>query len=178
MIFRESDLPGVFEISLDPKQDERGFFARTWCSKEALAHGLNPRLEQCNISFNTRRHTLRGMHWQAAPFAEAKLIRGTSGALWDVVIDLRPESPAFGKWDAFDLTPGNRKMVYVPERCGHGFLTLEDDTEVFYQMSQFYCADAARGARWNDPAFQIAWPHAPEVISDRDANYPDFESGR
>jgi dTDP-4-dehydrorhamnose 3,5-epimerase len=175
MFFHETKLPGVFEIHLDPHSDERGFFARTWCRKEFEAKGLNASLAQCNISFNARQGTLRGMHFQAAPHAEAKLVRCTRGGICDVVLDLRPQSPTYKDWIAVTLTSTNRRMIYVPENCAHGFLTLEDETEVFYQMSAFYNAESARGIRWNDPAFQIAWPGNVKVISARDQNYPDFE---
>lgn len=174
MTFHETKLRWVFEIHLEPKSDERGFFARTWCQKEFAAHGLSPRLVQCNVSFNTRRGTLRGIHYQAAPHAEAKLVRCTKGAIYDVVVDLRPESPTLRGWMAVVLTAKNRRALYVPEGCGHGFLTLEDETEVFYQMSEFYNTESARGVRWDDPAFQIAWPEKVEVISERDRSYPNF----
>jgi dTDP-4-dehydrorhamnose 3,5-epimerase len=175
MIFHASKLQGAFEIHLEPKPDERGFFARTWCQKEFEAHGLNPSFSQCNVSFNARRGTLRGIHYQSLPYAEAKVVRCTKGAIYDVVVDLRPDSPTFKDWIAVLLTATNRHMVYVPEGCGHGFLTLEDATEVFYQMSQFYNAESARGVRWNDPALQIHWPDKVHVISERDRDYPDFE---
>jgi dTDP-4-dehydrorhamnose 3,5-epimerase len=175
MTFRETKLAGVFEAHLNLKPDERGFFARTWCKKEFEANGLNPTLVQCNVSFNTRKGTLRGMHYQAAPWAECKLVRCTKGAIYDVVVDLRPNSVTFKDWFAVVLTADQRNIVYVPEGCGHGFLTLEDETEVFYQMSEFYNAESARGVRWNDPAFQIVWPERVEVISERDRMYPNFE---
>jgi len=174
MTFHETKLQGVFEIRIEPLRDERGFFARSWCQTEFKAHGLNPALVQCNISFNGRKGTLRGMHYQLAPYAEAKLIRCTRGAIYDVIVDLRRESPTFKQWVSVVLTAEKRNMAYVPEDCAHGFLTLEDDTEVLYQMSQFFNAESARGARWDDPAFQIAWPHEIAVISERDKNYPDF----
>jgi dTDP-4-dehydrorhamnose 3,5-epimerase len=160
---------------MEPKCDARGFFARSWCQKEFESYGLNSRIVQCNVSVNTRKGTLRGMHYQAAAFAESKLIRCTRGAVYDVVVDLRPNSPTFKEWIAVVLTGTNRSMVYVPEGCGHGFVTLEDETEVFYQMSEFYNAESARGLRWNDPAFRIDWPVPVEVISERDRNYPNFE---
>ena len=175
MIFHETKLSGAFEILLEPKYDERGFFARCWCHKEFEDNGLNPKLVQCNISVTSRKGTLRGLHFQAAPFAETKLVRCTRGAIYDVVLDLRPHSPTFRDWMAVVLTAEKRNMVYVPEGCGHGFLTLEDDIEVFYQMSEFYHAEASRGVRWDDPAFRIAWPEKVEVISERDRTYPDFE---
>ena len=174
MIFRETRLPGVFEIRLQPSIDERGFFARSWCQREFEAHGLNPRLVQCNVSFNTRRGTLRGVHYQAAPYAEAKLVRCTKGAIYDVVVDLRPDSPSYKCWIGMSLTAEMRNMAYVPEGCGHGFMTLEDETEVFYQMSEFYNAESARGVRWDDLTFKIVWPEKVAAISERDRTYPNF----
>lgn len=178
MTFLETKLQGVFEIHLEPNRDDRGFFARSWCQREFESHGLNPRVVQCNISFNTRKGTLRGIHYQAAPHAEAKVVRCTKGSIYDVVVDLRPQSPTFKKWIGAVLTATNRSMLYVPEGCGHGFLTLEDETEVFYQMSEFYEPELARGLRWDDPAFQIVWPGKVEVISERDRTYPNFEEAK
>ena len=175
MTFHETKIRGVFEIRLEYKLDERGFFARSWCKTEFEHHGLNPKLAQCNVSFNTRKGTLRGMHYQAPPYAEIKIVRCTRGAIYDVVIDLRPESQTFKKWISAMLTADNRNMIYVPEGCAHGFLTLEDGSEVFYQMSEAYNADSARGVRWDDPAFQIAWPAKVDVISERDRSYPDIK---
>ncbi len=174
MLFCEAKLPGVFEVEIDPHVDERGFFARSWCHDEFEAHGLDAKLVQCNISFNLRKGTLRGMHFQAAPHSETKLVRCTRGAIYDVVLDLRSSSPRFRNWFAMELTAGNHKAIYIPDGCAHGFLTLEDDTEVFYQMSEFYSPESARGVRWNDPAFGIIWPGNVEVISERDRTYPDF----
>lgn len=175
MTFSETKLPGVFEVHLEPKPDGRGFFARSWCQREFEEHGLNPKLVQCSVSFNTRKGTLRGLHYQAAPRPESKLIRCTRGAVYDVVVDLRRDSPTFKAWIGVFLNGADRKMVYVPEGCGHGFLTLEDETEVFYQISEFYCPELARGVRWDDPSFQIVWPGEVEVISERDRTYPNFE---
>jgi dTDP-4-dehydrorhamnose 3,5-epimerase len=175
MIFHETKLPGAFKIQLDPRPDERGFFARSWCQKEFEENRLNSRLVQCSVSFTSRKGTLRGMHYQESPHAEAKVVRCTKGAIYDVVVDLRKESWTYKAWIAVILTAENRNMIYVPERCAHGFLTLDDETEVFYQMSEYYRPESARGVRWNDPAFQIAWPNKVEVISERDRNYPDFE---
>jgi dTDP-4-dehydrorhamnose 3,5-epimerase len=175
MTFVETKLRGVVEIHLDLKVDERGFFARSWCQKEYESRGLNPKLVQCNVSYNARKGTLRGIHYQKAPYREAKLVRCTRGAIYDVAVDLRPDSPTFKEWVAAVLTAENRHMLYVPEGCGHGFLTLEDGSEVFYQMSEFYMADCGRGVRWNDPAFGIAWPAEVRAISERDRTYPDFE---
>jgi dTDP-4-dehydrorhamnose 3,5-epimerase len=175
MTFHETNLSGVYEVRLEPKPDERGFFARSWCQREFESNGLNPKIVQCSVSFNTRKGTLRGIHYQALPRAETKLVRCTMGAIYDVVVDLRRESPTFKDWTAVTLTAANRSMVYVPRGCGHGFLTLEDDTEIFYQMSEVYSLEASRGVRWNDPTFQIAWPGEAVVISDRDRTYRDFE---
>jgi dTDP-4-dehydrorhamnose 3,5-epimerase len=175
MTFHETKLRSVCEIHLEPKSDERGFFARSWCHNEFEGNRLNPKLVQCSISFNLRRGTLRGMHYQSEPYPETKLVRCTRGAIYDVIVDLRPHSSTFKEWIAVVLTAANRHMVYVPEGCGHGFLTLEDETEVFYQMSEFYQPESARGVRWNDPVFQIAWPGEPVVISERDRTYPNFE---
>jgi len=174
VIFHETQLAGVLEIHIDPKCDERGFFARSWCQREFESNGLNFKLVQCSLSFNKSRGTLRGIHYQAMPHSETKLVRCTKGAIYDVVVDLRPQSPTYKQWVGVTLTAGNRHMLYVPEECGHGFLTLEDDTEVFYQMSEFYHRDLSRGVRWNDPSFQIAWPTDVETISERDRNYPNF----
>ena len=175
MIFRETNVEGVFEINPEPQQDERGFFARTWCQREFDEHGLNSRLVQCSISFSRRRGTLRGLHCQAKPCQEAKLIRCTRGAIYDVALDLRSHSPTYKAWVAATLTAENRQMLYVPEGCAHGFMTLEENTEVCYQMSEYYNAESGRGVRWNDPAFRIAWPGKVEVISERDRNYSNFE---
>lgn len=175
MKFHETKLAGVFEIQIEPKPDERGFFARTWCREEFKHSGLASNLVQCSISFNARKGTLRGMHYQVAPFPETKVVRCTQGAIYDVVLDLRPHSPTFRDWIAVVLTADNRNMIYVPKDCAHGFLTLKDDTEVFYQMSEFFNAESARGVRWDDPAFRIAWPEKVEVISERDRTYSDFE---
>jgi dTDP-4-dehydrorhamnose 3,5-epimerase len=175
MVFCETKLEGVFEIHLEPHTDERGFFARCWCQKEFEDKGLNPRLVQCNLSVTFRKGTLRGMHFQAAPHEEAKLVRCARGAIYDVVLDLRPQSVKFKEWIAVGLTSEKRNMIYVPEGCAHGFLTLEDDVEVFYQMSEFYNLESARGVRWDDPAFRIGWPEKVQVISQRDRTYPNFE---
>jgi len=176
LIFTETKLRGAFLIELEKHADERGFFARTFCQEAFEAHGLNSRVVQCNVSFNRRKGTLRGMHFQIAPFAEAKLVRCTSGSIHDVIIDLRPVSPTFKQHFAVELSAGNRKMLYIPEEFAHGFQTLKDDTEVFYQMSQSYSAEHARGVRWNDPAFGIDWPAGVRTIIERDQNYPNFLS--
>lgn len=174
MIFAETDLKGAFIVDPELLEDHRGFFARTWCQREFEARGLNCRLVQCSSSFNKRKGTLRGMHYQAAPHEEARLVRCTMGAIYDVIIDLRPESPTFKEWMAVELTAENRRMVYVPEGFAHGFQTMEENTEVFYQMSQFYAPESARGVRWDDPAFGIRWPAGERIISKRDRSYPDY----
>lgn len=174
MIFHPTLLPGVYRLEPEPLRDERGFFARTFCAEEFTEHGLEPRVVQCNVSFNHRRGTLRGMHYQETP-AEAKLVRCTRGQIFDVALDLRPESPTYKRWVGFALSAENRQALYIPPGCAHGFLTLEDDTEVFYQMSEFYSAPHARGVRYDDPAFDIRWPEPVRVIHQRDRTYPDFE---
>jgi len=174
MIFQETRIPGVFEINLEPTLDERGFFARSWCRTEFESHGLNPKLVQCSVSFNRRKGTLRGLHYQMAPYAETKLVRCTKGAIYDVVVDLRSQSRTFKNWFSALLTAESRNAIYVPEGCAHGFLTLEDESEVFYQMSEFYNAESARGVRWDDAAFGISWPEKVEVISERDRAFPNF----
>ena len=178
MVCRETTLPGVYGIELEHLTDARGFFARSWCRDEFARNGLNPNLQQCSISLNTRKGTLRGMHFQAEPFAEAELVRSTRGAIYDVALDLRPTSPKFRQWIAVVLTAEKHNMLYVPEGCAHGFLTLQDDVEVFYQISEAYHPEGSRGVRWDDPAFQIVWPDKVEVISERDRAYPDFRWGQ
>jgi len=174
VIFHETDLKGALLIEIERHEDTRGFFARSWCQQECEAHGLNPNVVQCNVSFNTHKGTLRGLHYQSFPHQEAKLVRCTAGAIYDVIVDLRPTSSGFKKHAAFTLTAGNHAMLYVPEGFAHGFLTLEDNTEIFYQMSDFYSPHSSKGVRWNDPAFGIYWPFPPSVISDRDQSYPDY----
>ena len=172
MIFSQTQLPGAYLIEPERRHDERGFFARTWCRDEFRAQGLDAELVQCSLSFNLRRGTLRGMHYQAAPHAETKLVRCTRGAVYDVIVDPRPESQQFGFWQAFELTADNRRQLLIPPGLAHGFLTLADDTELFYQMSQVQVASAARGIRWDDPLPRIDWPASPAVISARDASWP------
>ena len=174
MIFRETMVPGAFLIELEPYHDERGSFARTFCAREFEAHGLDPRVVQCNLSQNELRGTLRGMHAQRPPHAEAKLVSCVRGAIHDVILDLRPDSAALGKHVAVTLRARDGRMLYIPTGVYHGFLTLEDESEVFYQMSEFYEPSAASGVRWNDPAFGIEWPEPVRVISERDATYPDW----
>jgi dTDP-4-dehydrorhamnose 3,5-epimerase len=174
VIFTETALSGAWIIDVERLEDARGFFARAWCEREFSERGLDPRVVQCNVSFNKSRGTLRGLHYQAAPHQEAKVVRCTRGAIHDVILDLRPGSPTFKRHVAVALDAESRRMLYVPEGVAHGFQTLEDDTEVFYQMSAFHAPDHARGVRWNDPAFGIRWPDAERTISERDARYPDF----
>jgi dTDP-4-dehydrorhamnose 3,5-epimerase len=174
MIFTETKLTGAFMIDIEPHEDERGFFARSWCEDEFAQHGLNPRLVQCNLSFNKQRGTLRGMHFQVAPFAEAKLVRCTMGAIYDVIIDLRSDSTTFRQWISVELTAENRSAVYIPEGFAHGFQTLVDNTEVFYQMSEFYHPESARGVQWDDPAFGAAWAISHPILSKKDSAYPSF----
>ncbi|HLH32610.1 MAG TPA: dTDP-4-dehydrorhamnose 3,5-epimerase [Terriglobia bacterium] len=174
MKFHNTSIGGAFEIDVEPIRDQRGYFARTWCEHEFGALGLNSHVAQCNISYNRKKGTLRGMHFQHPPYEEAKLVRCVRGAIYDVVLDLRRNSPTFKGWTAAVLTAKKYNMMYVPEGCAHGFLTLEDETEVFYQMSEAYNEKASSGVRWNDPAFRIVWPSAVEVISERDRSYPDF----
>jgi dTDP-4-dehydrorhamnose 3,5-epimerase len=175
MKFTETRLQGALIIEPERLTDERGFFARTWCQREFETHGLNAALVQCNISFNAKRGTLRGMHHQTAPHEEAKLVRCTMGAIYDVIIDLRTESPTYMDWLSVELTSQNRTMLYIPEGFSHGFLTLADDTEVFYQMSEFHAPECAAGIRWNDPQFDITWPEDIHMIAEKDMQFPDFE---
>ena len=174
MIFTPTSLRDAYVIEMQPLEDERGFFGRSFCQREFEKHGLNPRVAQCNLSYNKKRGTLRGMHYQPKPYEEAKLVRCTCGAIYDVIIDLRPTSPTFMQWVAVELTASNRRMLYIPEGFAHGFQTLEDNTEVFYQMSEFYVPESARGVRWDDPAFSIQWPDTDQKISERDQNFADF----
>jgi dTDP-4-dehydrorhamnose 3,5-epimerase len=172
MIFTETSLKGAVVIEPEKREDDRGFFARTLCQKEFEPHGLNPQLVQCDISFNRKKGTLRRMHYQAAPHEEAKLVSCTRGAIYDVTIDLRRDSRTYCQWFAVELSADNHKMLYVPEGFAHGFQTLENNTVVFYQMSEFYHPECARGVRWDDPAFGIEWPFSPSIISDQDLHYP------
>ncbi len=174
MIFTETQLKGAYIIDIEKRQDERGFFARSWCLKELESHGLDARCVQANISNSVQKGTLRGMHYQLAPFSETKLVRCTRGSLFDVIIDLRPHSETYKGWIGVGLTEKNYRMVYVPEGFAHGFLTLEDNTEVTYQVSQFYHPGSERGVRHDDPAFRIQWPGTVSVISEKDKNWPDY----
>lgn len=174
MILTETKLKGAYTIEIEKLEDPRGFFARAWCVKEFEVHGLNTRLVQVNVSYSKKRKTLRGMHYQGAPYEESKLLRCTSGAVYDVIIDLRRNSPTYKQWIGVELTSENYRMLYVPENFAHGFQTLVDDTEVTYQVSQFYAPGAEQGIRYNDPVFDIDWPHGVQVISDKDSSWPDY----
>jgi len=174
MIFTPTKLPGSFLIDLEPTEDERGFFARSSCVNEFELRGLDGRFVQCNVSFNKKKGTLRGLHYQKFPHEEAKLVRCTAGAIYDVIVDLRPSSATFKKWDAAEITAANHRALYVPKGFAHGFQTLCDDTEVFYQMTEFYAPEAACGYRWDDGAFEICWPEGPRTISSKDQSYLSF----
>jgi dTDP-4-dehydrorhamnose 3,5-epimerase len=177
MIFTETVLGGAFVIDSEPSEDARGLFARTWCEREFQTRGLETRIAQCSTSFNKRKGTLRGLHYQVPPAAETKIVRCTRGSLYDVIVDLRPDSPTFLTHIGVVLTADNRRMVYVPVGFAHGFQTLEDDTEIFYQISEFCAPEHARGVRWDDPIFGISWPADRRTIIERDLRYPDFWPG-
>jgi dTDP-4-dehydrorhamnose 3,5-epimerase len=173
MLFSELKLAGAFVIEPERIEDPRGFFARTWSRREFQQRGIDANLVECNISFNTKKGTLRGLHYQAAPHAQAKLVRCTMGAIFDVIVDLRRDSPTFRQWASVRLSADNRALLFIPEGLAHGFQTLTDDTEVFYQMSSHYSAESSRGVRWDDRAFGIVWPEDNRVINARDREYPD-----
>jgi dTDP-4-dehydrorhamnose 3,5-epimerase len=175
MIFRETPLAGAWVLEPERIPDERGFFARTYCRRDFEERGLDSTVAQCSVSFNHRRGTLRGLHFQAAPHEEVKLVRVTRGAVWDVIVDLRPESPTFRSHFSVVLSAEDRNELYIPKGMAHGFQTLADGSEVFYQISEFYAPESARGYRWDDPAFAIPWPEPVTVISDKDRNLPLFE---
>lgn len=174
MIFKETKLKGAFIIELEPIEDNRGFFSRSFCKKEFALHGISMDIAQCNISYNKKRGTLRGMHYQTAPYEEAKLIRCIRGSIYDVIIDLRRDSPTYCQWVAVELSEVRHRMLYVPKGFAQGFLTLEDHTEVFYHMSEFYAPGYGRGVRWNDPTFGIHWPEEITIMSDQDKSFSDF----
>lgn len=175
MQITETQLPGAFLVRLEPHTDERGFFARAFCEREFETHGLPVRFPQANLSRNRVAGTLRGMHYAAFPHREAKLVRAVQGAIFDVIVDLRKGSPSWGKWLGVKLAAETGDALFVPEGMAHGFVTLRDETDVFYQMGSFYEAGASRGFRYNDPKFAIAWPVEPTLVSARDAGYPDFD---
>jgi dTDP-4-dehydrorhamnose 3,5-epimerase len=174
MIFKETPLAGAYIIDIEQIADDRGFFARAWCTREFKEKGLNASFVQCNISFNKLKGTLRGMHYQT-PMAEAKLVRVTKGAIFKVIVDLRPNSITFKRSYSVELSAKNHKMIYIPEDFANGYMTLEPNTELFYQMSEFYYPEYSKGFRWNDPSFNIKWPCAPAIISERDNRYPDYQ---
>jgi dTDP-4-dehydrorhamnose 3,5-epimerase len=175
LIFTETRLAGAYIIKPERLEDERGFFARTWCVREFAEHGLNTRLVQCNITFNYKKGTLRGMHYQAAPHEETKLVRCTMGRIYDVIVDIRPDSSTYLQWVGVELSAENRRMLYIPEVFAHGFQTLDDDSEVFYHMSEFYHPECAHGIRWDDPAVGIKWPAVDNrIISSKDQSYEDL----
>lgn len=174
--FTPMGLSGVYVIDPERFPDERGFLARGYSEEEFAAHGIHRPMVEAIISFNLKRHTIRGMHYQRAPHAQAKLVRCTAGAIYDVVIDLRPDSETFGRWDAVELTAETRRMIYVPEGFAHGYQTLSDATEVFYLASDVYAPEYAEGLRWDDPAFRIEWPaNEGVIINERDSTCPDFD---
>ncbi len=174
MQFTETTITGAYILDAERIADERGFFARTWARDEFVARGLNPDLAQCNVSYNHHKGTVRGMHWQAPPHAETKLVRCTQGGIYDVIVDIRADSPTYRQLVGVELTAENRRALYIPEGCAHGFQTLEDAAEVFYMITEQYTPAAARGMRWDDPAITITWPLPISVISERDARYPDW----
>ena len=176
MIFTETTLKGAYVIDPEKREDHRGFFARTWCQREVEALGLNPKVVQINSTMSGRKATVRGMHYQLSPYEEVKVVRCTRGALYDVIIDLRPESSTYTQWFGVELTADNRRMLYVPEGFAHGSQTLTDDTELVYQASQFYAPESARGVRFDDPVFDIKWPLQVQVISDVDRSWPNYSA--
>jgi dTDP-4-dehydrorhamnose 3,5-epimerase len=177
MVFKETRLKNAFIIELEKIVDDRGFFSRAWCQKEFEAKGLNSNVVQCNLAFNISKGTLRGMHYQIAPHEEAKIVRCIRGKVYDVIIDLRPESATYLQWIGVELSSKNRKMLYVPEKFAHGYLTLADNTELFYQVSHFYAPESESGFRWNDPTINIKWPQTNGlIITDKDKNWPDFKA--
>lgn len=175
MIFKETKLKGSFILEIQKVEDERGFFGRAWCAKEMENHGLNVNIRQTNVSYNKLKGTLRGMHYQKSPFKECKVVRCTKGAIFDVIIDLRPDSPTYCEWFGIELTSENHKMIYIPEDFAHGFITMEDNTEITYMVSEFYAPGYEAALRWDDPKFNIKWPIPPHVISSKDKAIPNFE---
>ncbi len=175
MKFVETGLPGAYVIDLEKRGDDRGFFARAFCVREFATHGLATQFVQANNSLSGVKGTIRGMHYQLSPHAETKLIRCIQGAFWDVILDLRPESPTFGRWFGEELSATNRRMMYVPKGFAHGFITLTEHAEAFYLVDEFYAPERERGVRWNDPLFKIEWPAFPALISEKDSNHPDFD---
>lgn len=175
MIFTATQISGVWLLGVEPSRDERGFFARTWCQRELAERGLDATIAQESLSYSRRKGTLRGLHFQRAPYEEVKVVRCIRGAIFDVVVDLRPHSPTYLTWQAFELTAGNRKALYIPKGCAHGLQTLKEDTEALYQISEFHAPQSADGYRYDDPAFGIAWPLPVSAVSERDLGWPRFE---
>ena len=176
MIFNATQLDDAWVINLEPREDERGFFARIWCRQELAAHGLDTEIAQESLSFNRHRGTVRGLHFQRAPHEETKIVRCTRGGIFDVIVDLRPQSPSYLRWQGFELTEENRKALYVPKGFAHGFQTLADNAEIVYQISEFYAPNSAGGYRYDDAAFRITWPLPVTVISERDLSWPAFKA--
>jgi dTDP-4-dehydrorhamnose 3,5-epimerase len=175
MIFTASPLSGAYLIDIERHADERGFFARSYCAEEFAARGLGPELRQCSVSYNARKGTLRGMHYQCAPHEEHKLVRCTAGAIFDVIVDIRPASSTHRRWFAAELSAENRRSLFIPPGFAHGFLSLTEGAEVYYMISAAHAPESSRGLRWNDPALAIEWPFAPTIIAARDAAYPLLE---
>ncbi len=172
MIFTETPLAGAFMIDIEPRADDRGMFARVFCRNEFESHGLESRIAQCNVAFNHRKATLRGMHYQLAPHQEVKLVRCTRGAIYDVIVDLRRDSSTYSRWFGVELAADSHRQLYIPRGFAHGYITLLDDSEVFYEVSEFYRPESESGLRYDDPALAIRWPFAPAVISAKDRNHP------
>lgn len=178
MIFQETAIKGAYLVEIERREDQRGFFARAWCKKEFEAHGLHTEFVQANLVVSKKKGTLRGLHYQMAPYEEVKLVRCARGAIFDVIVDVRPESPTFGRWLGVELDAGSLRMMYVPEGCAHGYQSLADDVEVFYQVSQIHVPEAERGVRYDDPVFGVEWRMEPAVISEKDKSWPDYVAGR
>lgn len=175
MIFRETKIEGAFVIGLEKHRDERGSFARTWCREEFRLNGIKAQPVQSNTAFSAKKGTLRGMHYQMEPYAEAKLVRCIRGGIFDVLVDLRPDSATYTHWFGIELTPANDRMLYIPEGCAHGYQSLSDASEAFYLSTQFYTPESERGVRWDDPMFNIEWPIVTDIaMSEKDRNWPDF----
>jgi dTDP-4-dehydrorhamnose 3,5-epimerase len=175
VIFEPTPIEGSFLVTMEPREDDRGWFARAWCEEEFRERGVDVRAVQTNVSYNRRRGTIRGLHWQVEPYGEAKLVRCTAGAVFDVAIDVRPASPTYTRWQGISLAAGDQRLVYVPEGCAHGYQALTDGTELTYNVSHAYVPGAERGVRWNDPAFAIEWPLAEAIVSEKDESWPDFQ---
>jgi dTDP-4-dehydrorhamnose 3,5-epimerase len=175
VIFEPAEIDGTFLVSMEPRGDERGWFARAWCEEEFRAVGVDIRAVQTNVSFNVHRGTIRGLHWQVEPYGETKLVRCTAGEVFDVAADVRPDSPTYGRWQGARLRAGDQRLVFVPAGCAHGYQALTDGAEISYQVSHAYVPGAERGIRWDDPGFGIEWPVAEAIVSEKDSSWPDFE---